>query len=308
MTSQHTIESGGPTAAAPATHHARCPECDGRVQTEDHETVCIECGVVLEGDQLDYGPEWRDDDARSRGSGAVTPSTRHDKGLGSNICYKHQDAEGRTLDNTKRRQLSRLRMRDSRARVGSKQNRNQITGITDVKRMASALGLPDSVTQQACRLFKSAQNAELLQGRCIEGFSSAALYAAARLNQTPRTLSDVAHVSKVDESTIRTSYQVLNRQLELPVPPNQPIEYLPQLASGCDLPPDVEQAAAEVLESMAADNRLQGSNPAGVAASVLYLVADQPGIKQPTQDELCEAAGISPVTIRNNFPAIRNYL
>jgi transcription initiation factor TFIIB len=90
--------------------------------------------------------------------------------------------------------------------------------------MANALGLPEHVMKQACVLFKTAQDNDLLPGRSIEGFTTAALYAAARLNKTPRPIGDFAHVSKVDRSRLTDSYSVLNRELALPVTPSRPIE------------------------------------------------------------------------------------
>lgn len=34
-----------------------CPECNGRVTTNSHETVCEECGLVLDEDRVDPGAE-----------------------------------------------------------------------------------------------------------------------------------------------------------------------------------------------------------------------------------------------------------
>jgi transcription initiation factor TFIIB len=52
----------GPATAAPATHHDECPECDGPVRKENHETVCTDCGLVIDDDQIDHGLDWRDID------------------------------------------------------------------------------------------------------------------------------------------------------------------------------------------------------------------------------------------------------
>ena len=220
MPSNHTIQSLGLATAAPATHPDDCPECDGPVRQEEHETVCTACGLVIDDDQIDHGPDWRDfdtDPGSSERGAPVTPTTRHDKGLGTTISHK-RDATGRQLSGKKRRQLSRLRTHYSRARVGSKQERNQIKGLTDIKRMANALGLPEHVIKQACILFKTAQDKDLLPGRSIEGFTTAALYAAARLNKPPRPIGNFAHISKVDHNRVTDSYSVLNRERALPVP------------------------------------------------------------------------------------------
>ena len=39
--------------------HNTCPECRGRVTTTVRETVCDDCGLVLDDRPVDLGPEWR---------------------------------------------------------------------------------------------------------------------------------------------------------------------------------------------------------------------------------------------------------
>lgn len=45
-----------------------CPECQGQVRTNTVETVCADCGLVIDAQQIDYGPEWstHDQDERKR--------------------------------------------------------------------------------------------------------------------------------------------------------------------------------------------------------------------------------------------------
>jgi hypothetical protein len=43
-----------------------CPECEGLVTTNTHGTICEECGLVLDDQQINHGPEWREfDDGRT---------------------------------------------------------------------------------------------------------------------------------------------------------------------------------------------------------------------------------------------------
>lgn len=39
--------------------HNTCPECEGRVTSNTRETVCDDCGLVLDDERLDHGPDWR---------------------------------------------------------------------------------------------------------------------------------------------------------------------------------------------------------------------------------------------------------
>ena len=64
----------------------QCPECDGHVTTNVKETVCEDCGLVIEEQRIDHGPEWRayDTDERER-TGAPLTTARHDRGLSADI-------------------------------------------------------------------------------------------------------------------------------------------------------------------------------------------------------------------------------
>ncbi len=80
-----------------------CPECSGNVvtDTEHGETVCEDCGLVVDEDEIDRGPEWRafnsaEKDRKSR-VGAPTTHMMHDKGLSTNIGWQNKDAYGRSL-------------------------------------------------------------------------------------------------------------------------------------------------------------------------------------------------------------------
>jgi len=131
------------------------PECDGRVTTNSVKTVCEDCGLVIEESRIDQGPEWRayDEDQRKR-TGAPLTAARHDRGLSTEIG-RWKDANGNELSGQKRQRLSRMRQEQNRGRFQSKAERNLAHGLGEVRRMASALELSDSVRDQACQLFRA---------------------------------------------------------------------------------------------------------------------------------------------------------
>jgi transcription initiation factor TFIIB len=284
------------------TDQNTCPECGGRVTTNTHETVCDDCGLVLKEQRIDHGPEWRefdDEKTNKRRTGSPNTVARHDRGIGTQIGW-NEDAYGRAVSAKKRRQLSRLRREQKRARVGSKAGRNQISGFVEIRRMTSALGLGDSVRDQACQLFRSAQDEGLFLGRSVEAFASACLYAVCRLNEQPRSVGEMATVSKVDSSRIRNCYGVLNRELDLPVPPASPMDYLPQIASAVDVDRETERRARELLDRADEQCIANGCNPRGAAAGALYLSSERTG-EYLTQGEVAETAEVSTVTIRERY-------
>ncbi|MFB6169002.1 MAG: TFIIB-type zinc ribbon-containing protein, partial [Haloferacaceae archaeon] len=74
-----------------------CPECGGQLATDEErgETVCSDCGLVVEEDSIDRGPEWRAFDSKEKDEksrvGAPTTNMMHDKGLSTNIGWQDKD-------------------------------------------------------------------------------------------------------------------------------------------------------------------------------------------------------------------------
>jgi transcription initiation factor TFIIB len=158
-----------------------CPECGGNLvaDTEHGETVCTDCGLVVEEDGIDHGPEWRAFDAgeRDRKSrvGAPTTNMMHDKGLSTNIDWRNQDAYGNSLDARQRQKMQRLRKWNERFRTRDSRERNLKQALGEIDRMASALGLPDNVRETASVVYRRALQENLLPGRSIEGVATAAV-------------------------------------------------------------------------------------------------------------------------------------
>jgi transcription initiation factor TFIIB len=94
----------------------QCPECDGHVSTKVKETICEDCGLVIEEQRLDHGPEWQayDEDGRER-TGAPLTAARHDWGLSTEIG-RGTDANRNELSAQKRRRLTRMRREQTRGR------------------------------------------------------------------------------------------------------------------------------------------------------------------------------------------------
>jgi transcription initiation factor TFIIB len=278
-----------------------CEECGGRVTMNIHETVCDDCGLVIESGKIDHGPEWTvDENGDSEGRRVGSPNTvaRHDRGIGTDIG-RARDANGNTIRGRKRNRMGRLRREHSRAKFTSKAERNLMQGFIDIGRMAGALGLDRSVREQACQLFRTAQNEGLLPGRSIEAIASGCVYAACRINELPRTIGEIETVSRVTRARIENGYSVLNQELGLPIPPLCPVQYLPKVASAVDVEAKTERRARELIEAVDESAR-PGVHPAGVVAGALYQAGRETG-DRVTQDELATAAEVSEATVRVRY-------
>ncbi|WP_297886333.1 transcription initiation factor IIB family protein [uncultured Halorubrum sp.] len=283
-----------------------CPECDGRLatDTEHGETVCEDCGLVVEEDSVDRGPEWRafnsgERDSKSR-VGAPTTNMMHDKGLSTNIGWQDKDAYGKSLSGRQRRRMQRLRTWNERFRTRDSKERNLKQALGEIDRMASALGLPDNVRETASVIYRRALSENLLPGRSIEGVATASLYAAARQVGNPRSLDEFTAVSRVEKMELTRTYRYVIRELGLRVQPADPTSYVPRFASRLDLSEETERRARELLDDAASEGITSGKSPVGLAAAAVYAAALLSNEKV-TQSEVSGVADVSEVTIRNRY-------
>jgi transcription initiation factor TFIIB len=274
------------------------------VRTSDGELIHEETGLILEDDQIDRGPEWRafthsERQDKSR-VGAPTTKTMHDKGLTTTIDWKNQDAYGRSLSSEKRSQMHRLRKWQERIRTKDAGERNLQFALSEVDRMASALGVPRAVREVASVIYRQALNEDLIRGRSIEGVSTAALYAACRKEGIPRSLEEIAEVSRVERKEIGRTYRYISQELGLEMRPVDPKRYVPRFSSQLDLSEEVQAKAKDIIDTTAEQGLLSGKSPTGFAAAAIYaasLLCNQ----KKTQREVADVAQVTEVTIRNRY-------
>lgn len=284
-----------------------CPECSSATlvfHADQGELVCEDCGLVVGEQTVDRGPEWRafnqgERDRKSR-VGAPTTNTLHDRGLTTTIDWKNKDAYGHTISSEKKSQMHRLRTWQERIRTKDAGERNLQFALSEMDRMASALGVPRSVREVASVTYRRALSEDLIRGRSIEGVSTAALYAACRLEDIPRSLDEVAEVSRVPYKEIGRTYRYLAQELGLEMKPVDPKQYLPRFASELGVSEEVEVKAREIIDVSAKKGLLSGKSPTGFAAAALYAASLLCNEKR-TQSEVATVAQVTEVTIRNRY-------
>ncbi len=284
-----------------------CPECgsENLLQNEPRaELVCDDCGLVVEQEQIDPGPDWRgfstkETQEKSR-IGAPMTKTIHDKGLTTHIDYKNKDAFGRSLSTNQKQLMKRLRKWQNRIRTKDSKERNLQFALGEINRMASSLDIPESTKEVASMIYRKALDKELLPGRSIEGVASSSLYAACKQDKIPVSMDEVAETSRIEKRELARTYRYIERELGLKIAPVDPSEYIPRYASELNLSEEVQQKATEIIQKTAEKGLLSGKSPKGYAAAAVYLASIQCNEKR-TQKEISQTAGVSEVTIRNRY-------
>jgi len=285
----------------------KCPECGSVKLVRDYERaelVCAECGFIIHDKIMDMGPEWRafDQEQRERRGrvGAPMTFTIHDKGLSTMIDWRDRDSHGKDLTPKRRAQIYRLRKWQRRIRVSDATERNLAFALSEIDRMSSHLGLPRNVREAAAVIYRRAVEERLIRGRSIEGVAAAALYAACRECKVPRTLDEIADVSRVSKKEIGRSYRFIARELLIHLRPTSPTDYIPRFGSELGLSGEVQSKAIELLKEATKKGLTSGRGPTGVAAAAIYIASVLYGERR-TQRDVADVARVTEVTVRNRY-------
>lgn len=282
-----------------------CPECEGRIIEDSArgEMSCTECGLVVEEDMIDPGPEWRaynqsETESRRR-VGSPESNLQHDKGLSTHIGWQDRDAYGNSLNSQQRRLTQKLRKWNERTRTKSSSERNLKKALGEIERMSSQLGLPTDVREVASSTYRSMLDENMLQGRSIEGMSTAAIHIACRICNIPRTLNRIAEASRVEEREIASAYRYASAELGLELVPRSPERYVNMVSSGVGAPSAVRGLAREMVGNYVQAAAHSGKSPSGIAAAAVYAAEDLIGEEGLTQKDAADAGDVCEVTVRS---------
>lgn len=285
----------------------RCPDCGGTAIIKDMmrgELICKGCGMILEENLIDDGPEWRAFNTAERSKrsrvGSPTSFTVHDKGLSTQIGWEDRDSYGKKLSPNQRSQIYRLRKWHVRSRVHSSVDRNLAQAMSELDRLSSQLGLPKSVKETASVIYRSAIHKRLIRGRSIEAMIAAAAYAAARQRRVPRTLDEIARNSRVNKKELGRCYRLMIHELNLKIPLANPTDYIVRFAADLKLSGTTARRAIELVNEAKQKGLTAGKDPTGLAAAAIYISGIVEGERR-TQREIADTATVTEVTVRNRY-------
>jgi transcription initiation factor TFIIB len=252
------------------------------------------------------GAEWRafnvsQQNSRQR-TGIGFTNTLFDRGM-STVFKGHRDSKGHKLDQETRVMMYRLRRYDNRSKFSETWGRNLSIAMAELDRMSTRLHLPQNVKEEAATLYRKALKKDFIRGRSIDAFVAACIYAACRLKEIPRPLKDITKASHRQHSEVARTYRLLLRELELRMPIDTPMKFVPSIASKLNIKRNTEQKAIQILNEAGKRKGLTGKDPRGLAAAALYMACNLNSIKK-IQKDIALAAGTTEVTLRNRLKGL----
>ena len=279
-----------------------CNSTERITDSRKAEIICAHCGLVLDENIIDQGPDWRaydlEQEIRRSRTGAPLTYTIADKGLSTTMDWRNKDRHGRKFPEKNKAQIYRLRKLNKKFRVLSSGERNLAFALSELDRQSSRLNIPRSVREEGAIIYRKASGYNLIRGRTVESMVAASIYTACRYCNIPRTLDEISQASKVSKKLIGKNYRQLSRVLDIKLKPTSPADYIPRFASELGVSGKVISKAIDIVELSHREGMIAGKDPAGIAASALYLASILSGERR-TQKLVAEIAGVAELTIRN---------
>jgi transcription initiation factor TFIIB len=292
----------------------KCPSCgstDLLFDNERGELVCNNCGLVIEENATDTGPEWRAFDADQRNArartGAPIKYTKPNRGLVTEIDLYNKDIRGVRIPSKRQAQLYRMRKWHKRASIASSSERNYLIALPELNRVSSYLGLPGNIRESAALLYRKCVQGNLIRGRPIETVVQAVIYASCRQAGMPRTLDEISNISGLPKKEIGRAYRVISHELNLKIPLTDPISYVPRYVNALKLSGEAQESAVKLLKNAMKKGLVSGRSPTGVSAAAVYIAGALAGERR-TQKEVADVAGVTEVTIRNRYRELKEQL
>jgi len=184
--------------------------------------------------------------------------------------------------------------------------------LSELDAISSRLGLDESVREEARSVCRRAIEDELVKGAPLSAIIAASVYAACRersMRVDLRKLASATH-SNVSTRSIRKYYTFLIQRLNIAVPDviADTENYLLRVALTTGKSDDSVKLARKMIElAEGSGNGTAGNHPAAVAAAALYLACISLG-QEVTEDEISDAAGVTPTAVRHSLGSLRKSL
>ena len=293
-----------------------CPECQSTLvdDMQNGETICSGCGVVVNDQIVDYGPETissnlEDKMKLARATGQTTYS-QHDLGITTEISISAKDFSGKTINHEVASQMHNLRKWQQRVRVSSPRERRLASVLAKMGETCDGLNLSKNVLETASMIYRNLDGHVDVKGKSVVSITAATIYMACKQCDVVRSLEeicrgicppkDVKSKTKLAARYYRTIVMEIG-QLAAPIVTMD--KYISKIANMTQTDVRVERLALEIAEKTKDNSVADGKAPNGIAAAYLYVASVLLG-QNVLQRDVSSVAGVTEVTIRNRCKEI----
>ncbi len=281
--------------------------CDSPSITEqDGFFVCLNCGYVS-ARILDTSPrraftaeEIQNRKSNERVYSPIGPRT---------IIRGSRDARGTLLSPKYKSKFNRLAK--IHRSLTTSYERNLWIALPNLQRLQKRLSIPDTVAEDALRIYTQTVKKKLTMGRSIDTLLSASIFCALRIHGIPRTVEEITNVAQIPKKKVIKSYRLILMEilplLNLKVQHFTADRYVDKFNDELGLSMQVRNIAVKLIQSAKGNGfNTAGKDPKGIAAAALYL-GSKISNENRTQKEISKLAMVTEVTLRMRVKDLQKF-
>jgi transcription initiation factor TFIIB len=293
-----------------------CPECRSSLvdDMQKGEIICSGCGVVVDDQIADSGPETissnlEDKMKLARATGQTTYS-QHDLGITTEISISSKDFSGKTINHEVANQMNHLRKWQQRVRVSTPKERRLANVLAKMGETCETLNLSKNVLETTSMIYRNLDGHIDVKGKSVACITAATVYMACKQCNVVRSLEEICQ-GIVPAKDVKSKTKLAARYYRTMVMEMGTIKapvltmdrYISKIANMTQTEVRVERLALEIAEKTKDNSISDGKSPNGIAAAYLYVASVLLG-QNVLQRDVSSIAGVTEVTIRNRCKEI----
>jgi transcription initiation factor TFIIB len=293
-----------------------CPECKSSLvdDMQKGEIICSGCGVVVDDQIADSGPETissnlEDKMKLARATGQTTYS-QHDLGITTEISISSKDFSGKTINHEVANQMNHLRKWQQRVRVSTPKERRLANVLAKMGETCETLNLSKNVLETTSMIYRNLDGHIDVKGKSVACITAATVYMACKQCNVVRSLEEICQ-GIVPAKDVKSKTKLAARYYRTMVMEMGTIKapvltmdrYISKIANMTQTEVRVERLALEIAEKTKDNSISDGKSPNGIAAAYLYVASVLLG-QNVLQRDVSSIAGVTEVTIRNRCKEI----
>ena len=294
-----------------------CPECESTIvdDIQSGERICSNCGIVVDEQMADYGPETKGanlvDKMRLARATGHTTLAQHDMGIATEISIAGTDFSGKKINNSISNQMQNLRKWQQRVRVTSPRERRLTNVLGKITETCESCDLSKNVIETASKIYRSLDGRNIeVKGKSVISITVAVVYLACKQCGVVRSLEEICKEVCIEKDVKAKSklaakyYRNLVLEMGHEITPTVTMDkYISKIANLTRTDVRVERLALGIAEKAQVQSITDGKSPNGIASAYMYIGSILLG-QTVLQRDVSTISGITEVTIRNRVKEI----
>ncbi|CAG7642535.1 unnamed protein product [Allacma fusca] len=145
---------------------------------------------------------------------------------------------------------------------------------------------------------------QMLKPRSKDAIATASLHLACHQENIPRTFKEICEAAQKSKKEVRRGCKIIRSVSNIWIEPITVEYFMPRFCTKLELPPEIQNAAAEIARNAVEMDLVPGRFAISVTAAAIYM-ASKASSTQKTKKEIAEVAGVAAATVSQAYKLMK---